>query len=170
MARLIRNASGRYAKRSVPGRWGVYKGEVNVGGSRLTGYIARPPRVKAPITDAGIERSRFINGKGKVKDPTKVVNLDRPRILLIELPHADYQPIMQRPFESAVAEARRAIPDLMAAELANNIRHAGRKATDARIATLKAQLDAANARGDITRAAHISQEMSRIYRANSIKR
>lgn len=88
MARLARNASGIYAKRNVPGRWGVYRGEINVGGSRLMGYIARPPRMRAPVTDAGTQWSIFVNGKGRVKNPTRVVNLGRPRILLISVPKA----------------------------------------------------------------------------------
>lgn len=39
---LAREALGQRAKRRVAGRWGVYKGEVDVGGSRIMGYIARP--------------------------------------------------------------------------------------------------------------------------------
>ena len=38
-----REALGSRAKRQRPGRWGIYKGEVDVGGSRVMGYIARPP-------------------------------------------------------------------------------------------------------------------------------
>ncbi|WP_342163155.1 hypothetical protein [Methylobacterium sp. SD21] len=53
MARILRNASGQYAERSVPGRWGVFRGEIRVGGSRLMGYIARPPMVRKPVSDAG---------------------------------------------------------------------------------------------------------------------
>ena len=37
-ARLNREAAGTRAKRRVAGRWGVYKGEIEVGGSRLMGY------------------------------------------------------------------------------------------------------------------------------------
>lgn len=36
-ARLAREALGQRAKRRVAGRWGVYKGELDVGGSRIMG-------------------------------------------------------------------------------------------------------------------------------------
>lgn len=73
-ARLAREAVGQRAERRVPGRWGVYKGELDVGGSRVTGYSARPPRGYAPI------------GKGS---RSNVVNLGCPRALLIAMqqPH-----------------------------------------------------------------------------------
>ncbi|WHQ68632.1 hypothetical protein [Methylorubrum extorquens] len=148
MARLIRNSQGVYAKRSVPGRWGVYKGEVKVGGSRLMGYIARPPRVRAPVTDAGTQRSLFVNKRGKVKSPTKVINLGRPRILLISIPRAEYRPVMQDPWVAANAAARRNVADLMAGELAENIRHQGAKAAKGRLRTVLDQMEAAGARGE----------------------
>ncbi|MFF9550850.1 hypothetical protein [Methylobacterium fujisawaense] len=69
-ARLAREAAGTRAKRRVAGRWGVYKGEVEVGGFRLMGYIARPGRDKAPLGKNG----RMIT-----------VNLGRPRALLIAI-------------------------------------------------------------------------------------
>jgi len=52
MARLVRNSQGQYAKRSVPSRWGVYKGEVRLGGSHLMGYIARPGSARQSPTPA----------------------------------------------------------------------------------------------------------------------
>lgn len=125
MARLARNAEGQYAKRTVAGRWGVYRGEIRVGGSRLMGYIARPPRVRAQADEYGNAKSRFINAKGKVKTLPKVVNLGRPRILMVEIPRAEYRPVMQRPFEDAVGQAQRGVADLMATELAENLRHRG---------------------------------------------
>lgn len=43
-ARLAREALGQRAKRRVTGRWGVYKGEIDAGGSRIMGYSeTRPP-------------------------------------------------------------------------------------------------------------------------------
>lgn len=165
MARLIRNSQGVYAKRSVPGRWGVYKGEVKVGGSRLMGYIARPPRERVKATDAGLERSIFVNGRGKVKTPTRMVNLGRPRILLIETRQAEYRPIMQDPWVAANASARRNVNDLMARELAESIRHAGFKSYTGRVAALRAQAEQARARGDLTRSAHLHQDMSDLAKA-----
>lgn len=110
MTRLVRNASGVYAKRSVPGRWSVYQGEINVGGSRLMGYIARPPRARVPASDAGTQRSIFVNGRGKVKNPTRVVNLGRLRILLISVPKATYRPVLQPWFEQASPTPARTSP------------------------------------------------------------
>ncbi|ACB80045.1 hypothetical protein C0214_11010 [Methylobacterium sp. DM1] len=165
MARLVRNSQGVYAKRSVPGRWGVYKGEVQVGGSRLMGYIARPPRVRAPVTDAGTQQSVFSDRRGKMKSPTRMVNLGRPRILLIEARQAEYRPIMQDPWVAANASARRNVNDLMARELAENIRHAGFKSYTGRLAALKAQAEQARARGDLTRSAHLHQDMSDLAKA-----
>ncbi|WP_331295489.1 hypothetical protein [Methylobacterium hispanicum] len=147
MARLIRNSQGQYAKRSVPGRWGVYKGEVTVNGSRLMGYIARPPRVRAPVTDAGQDRTFFANRRGKLKDPYRVVNLGRPRILLVSIPKAEYRPIMQDPFEAAVASARRNVADLMASQLAENIRHQ-HYSPSGRLETILGQMEAASRRGE----------------------
>lgn len=37
-ARLAREAAGTKGKRRVSGRWGVYKGELDIGGSRVAGY------------------------------------------------------------------------------------------------------------------------------------
>lgn len=69
-ARFAREAAGTRAKRRVAGRWGVYRGEVAVWGSRLMGYIARPGRDKAPFGKNG----RMITA-----------NLGRPRALLIAI-------------------------------------------------------------------------------------
>ncbi|MEG9527405.1 MAG: hypothetical protein MIL41_16845 [Hyphomicrobiales bacterium] len=75
-ARLKREAAGTRAKKTKAGRWGVYWGEVDVGGSRVMGYIARPPHGEAPIGKNG----RSI-----------VVNLGRPRVLLGAIPQATYE-------------------------------------------------------------------------------
>lgn len=48
-ARLAREALGQLAKRRAPGQWGVYKGEIDVGGSRVMGYIVRPTHGTAAI-------------------------------------------------------------------------------------------------------------------------
>ena len=62
-------------------------------------------------SDAGTQRSIFVNGRSKVKNPTRVVNLGRPRILLISVPKATYRPILQPSLERAVWYARcRPIP------------------------------------------------------------
>lgn len=97
-ARLVREAAGTRARRRAAGRWGVYEGEVDVGGSRLVGYIARPPRGEAPIGKNG----RSI-----------VVNLGRPRALLVAIREARYDPIMQAPYDDAMMRAVNRIPQLM---------------------------------------------------------
>ena len=107
-ARLAREAAGTKGKRRVSGRWGVYKGELDIGGSRVAGYIARPFRGEAPIGKNG----RSI-----------VVNLGRPRMLLGAIQQAVYQPVMQAPYDEAVRRAVARIPDIMAKQLAENIEH-----------------------------------------------
>ncbi len=113
MARLQREAAGTRAKRRVAGRWGVYKGEVDVGGSWVMGYIAHPPRGEAPLGKNG----RSI-----------VVNMGRPRALLVSIDRATYQPVMQAPYDRAVTEAVNLIPGLMEAELADAIAHMASRA------------------------------------------
>ncbi len=105
-ARLAREAAGTRARRRVAGRWGVYKGEIDVGGSRIMGYIARPPRDLAPIGKNG----RSI-----------VANIGRPRALLIAIDQASYKPLMQPHYDAAVREAVGRIPVLMEEELRDAI-------------------------------------------------
>ncbi|KQU17531.1 hypothetical protein ASG63_08450 [Methylobacterium sp. Leaf94] len=107
-ARLAREAAGTTSKRRVSGRWGVYKGELDVGGSRVAGYIARPFRGEAPIGKNG----RSI-----------VVNLGRPKILLGAITQARYAPVMQAPYDEAVRKAVDRIPELMEGELADAIEY-----------------------------------------------
>lgn len=52
-ARLARKALVQSAKRQRPGRWGVYRGEVDVRGQPHHGNIARLPRGTAPIGKNG---------------------------------------------------------------------------------------------------------------------
>jgi len=111
-ARLAREALGARAKRQRPGRWGVYKGEVDVGGSRVMGYIARPPRGTAPIGKNG----RSI-----------VVNLGRPRALLIAIQQASYKPRMQKPYDDAMKRQVGRIPALMEGELRDAMEYRARR-------------------------------------------
>lgn len=107
-ARLAREALGHLAKRRAPGRWGVYKGEMDVGGSRVMGYIARPPRGTALIGKGGREI---------------VVNLGRPRALLVAIQQATYKPLMQKPYDAALTRQVGRIPVLMEAELKDAIEY-----------------------------------------------
>ena len=100
-----------------------------------------------------------MNRKGKVRSPTRVVNLGRPRILLFEAKQAEYRPIMQDPWLAANASARRNVGDLMAAELAEHIVHNGYKANRARIGVLMAEAAKAIDRGDNDRARSLHGEV-----------
>lgn len=111
-ARLKREAAGTSAKRRARGRWGVYEGELHVGGSRIMGYIARPPRVRKPEGKGG----RMI-----------WVNQGRPRLLLAAIPRATYQPILQRRWVEAQQAALAAVPETMAAQLQENLRQAAER-------------------------------------------
>jgi hypothetical protein len=51
------------------------------------GYIARPPRGEAPIGK---------NGR------STAVNLGRPRVLLVSIQQATYEPLMQALYDAAV--------------------------------------------------------------------
>lgn len=97
-----------------PGRWGVYKGEITIEGSRLMGYIACPPRDKVPL------------GRGVCMI---TVNLGRPRALLIAIDQATYKPTMQEPYDWAVSRAVDMIRSIMEAELANAIVHQAAQAS-----------------------------------------
>ncbi|GJE51446.1 hypothetical protein GOFOIKOB_4505 [Methylobacterium tardum] len=107
-ARLAREALGQLAKHRAPGRWGVYKGELDVGGSRVMGYIARPPRGYAPIGKNGREI---------------VVNLGRPRALLVAIQQATYKPVMQPFYDKAMRKAVERIPAQMGGELRDAIEY-----------------------------------------------
>lgn len=132
MARLAREAGGTVAKRTVRGRWGVYKGEIPLGGSRIMGYIARPPREKRP------------EGKG---GRLVLRNIGRPRLLLAAIPQATYRPILQVAWEAAQADALNRIPDLMASELAKNLEHQEAKGWAVTARELNAALADLQARG-----------------------
>ena len=107
-ARLAREAAGTAARRRVAGRWGVYRGELDVGGSRILGYIARPPRGEAPL------------GKG---GRSIVVNLGRPRALLVAIDQARYRPVLQPGYDAAVRAAVARVPELMEEELRDAIEY-----------------------------------------------
>lgn len=55
------------------------------------------------------------------------VNQGRPRALLIALGQANYEPVLQAPFQAAVAEAVNNVPELMAAELADAVAYLARQ-------------------------------------------
>jgi hypothetical protein len=82
MARLGREAGGQAAKRRVAGRWGVYKGEITLHGSRVIAYIARPPEVKETRPEKE-HQTGFLDGRGRIVSVPRKVNTDVPRILML---------------------------------------------------------------------------------------
>ena len=126
-ARLKREAAGSGSKRRVKGRWGVYEGEISTGGSRIMGYIARPPRVKKPEGKNG----RMI-----------WVSQGAPRLLLAAIARATYRPILQRRLVEAQQAALAAVPETMAAQLAENIQHAADRGRLNQAAALNRALEA----------------------------
>lgn len=94
----------------------------------------------------------------KVKSPTRVFNLGRPRILLIEAKQAEYRPVMQDPWLAANASARRNVC-LMAAELVEHIVHNGYNANRARIGVLMQDAARAIDQSDADRARSLHGEV-----------
>lgn len=52
-----------------------------------------------------------------------MVNLGRPRVLLVAIQQATYQPLMQAPYDAAVKAAVNRIPGLMEEELRDAIEY-----------------------------------------------
>ncbi|WP_167350078.1 hypothetical protein [Methylobacterium platani] len=159
-ARLKREAAGTAARRRIRGRWGVYEGKIAVGGSRVMGYIARPPpRVKKP------------EGKNR-----RMVwrNVRRPRLLLAAIPQATYRPILQRRWVEAQQEALAAVPGIMAAQLEENLRHVAARGRLDQAAALNRALEAiqragVSGREDQTRAL-LAQARSLLHSAGRTAR
>ncbi|MCJ2074419.1 hypothetical protein MKK68_01920 [Methylobacterium sp. E-016] len=76
------------------------------------GYIARPPRGTAPIGKNG----RSI-----------VVNLGRPRALLVAIQQATYEPRMQKPCDAALKKAVGRTPVIMEGELRDAMEYRARR-------------------------------------------
>jgi hypothetical protein len=106
-ARLNREAAGTRAKRRVAGRWGVYKGEIEVGG--------RSHRLHSPPAPGQGAR-----GQGRAHDHGEP---RAPPALLVAIEQATYQPVMQEPYDRAVSRAVAMIPEIMEAELTDAIAH-----------------------------------------------
>ena len=113
MERLRREAENDRNKRRRDGdSGGVFRKEITVNGITGMAYINRPRRMYTGETYALHNRrtGRFYT----VRKPTYT---DRPRVLLYSIPKATYDPILQSPWDNAVAEAIDMIPDRMASEL-----------------------------------------------------
>ena len=133
LARLSREVQGtRAPKRSgTQSRWGVYYGEITLHGQKRLAYIARPPRV--PVTDRDVVDGRkgataldqtIVTRSGEVRRiGRKLRDVDHPRILFLAVDRATYRPVMEQPWREACEAAAARIPAVMAAQLADNIRH-----------------------------------------------
>ena len=133
LARLSREVAGTKAKAraSTASRWGVYKGAITLHGQPRLAYIARPPRV--PTGDV---QQIFSNRRGGrvVTVGRKMKDIDHPRVLFLAVDRATYKPIVEKPWEEACQAAAARIPEIMAAQLADNLAHAAAKRGGTRMA------------------------------------
>ncbi|WP_247637397.1 hypothetical protein [Methylobacterium sp. 37f] len=110
-------------------RWGVYYGPVTVHGQSHMAYVARPPRV--PVTEHDVLHrgakaldAVIVRRNGDIaRVGRKMRDSDHPRILFLAVDRATYQPKLQAPWDEACREAAARIPDIMAAQLKDNIDH-----------------------------------------------
>lgn len=122
MARLNREAEGdrsEWSKKKKTRSAGVFKKEVMINGSPALAYISRPAR-RVTNEPAYIPHR---DGGSRVHVVRKVVNVDRPRVLMWSIPKATYDPSLQRAWDTSVNEALDMIPERMANELAEGLRH-----------------------------------------------
>ncbi len=108
--------------RSTPSRWGVWKGMINVKGSPVLAYIARPPRVRARVGGTTV----FASQRGQRAVPY-TVNSDLPRILFFAVDRARYTPVLQPYWVRLQEEGIKRIPGIMAAELADAVAYQARQ-------------------------------------------
>jgi hypothetical protein len=126
LARLSREVAGTKAKAraSTASRWGVYKGTITLHGQPRLTYIARAPRVPT-----GETQQIFSNRRGGrvVTVDRKMRDIDHPRILFLAIDRATYKPILECPREEAYEAAAARIPQLMAAQPADDLAHAAKR-------------------------------------------
>lgn len=90
----------------------------------MLSYLARPLRKK-------IDPQPRIDSLGRMRAGPRYVNADRPRLLFVAVDKARYKPVLQRPYDQAINDAIKRIPDLMASQLAENIAFNARRAAAA---------------------------------------
>lgn len=110
MERLRREADNDRNNRRRGESGGVFKKEITVNGVTGMAYINRPKR---SYGNEMVTLHNCRNGN-QVRKPTYT---DRPRVLLYSIPKATYDPVLQSPWDNAVAEAIDMIPHRMASEL-----------------------------------------------------
>ena len=105
----------------VKGKWTAYEGEMTVNGKTVKAIVGRPPTKIA----AGY-KTKFVDdssGSRRVRKVNKVVATDRRRILFIDHDHADYEPILQAPWDESVDEAGAMFGQWLEDELAEKRAH-----------------------------------------------
>lgn len=121
------------------GSWGVF--EIKPGdSSRQHGYYtgpgiyARPPRVVAAVGrkrlakkiaagKASAPMTSFNRRDGSSVTVPKVVNADVPRLLFLETPEAEYEPVATPSWEREMQAAGETLADRLASELADRLDH-----------------------------------------------
>lgn len=88
----------------VKGSWGVYETTMTVRGQERTALVGRPPTKTLTGTSTSFIDPSKPEGK-KRRKVTKVVATDIPRVLFIDAPHADYEPMLQEPWDQSLLEA-----------------------------------------------------------------
>lgn len=100
-------------------------------------FVARPPRV--PVTDRDVLDGRkgasaldrvIVTRGGDIRRVGRAMrDTDHPRILFLAVDRATYQPSLQRPWEEACRAAAARIPEIMGAQLNDNLAHQMLKGT-----------------------------------------
>lgn len=87
----------------IKGKWTAYEGQMTINGKQVNAIVGRPPTKVAPgYTTKFTDYSGDTPRKRKVN---KVVATDRRRVLFIDVPHAEYEPVLQEPWDESVTEA-----------------------------------------------------------------
>lgn len=87
----------------VKGKWTAYEGQMTINGKQVNTIVGRPPTKLAPGY-----KTKFVDYSGaapRKRKVNKVVATDRRRPLFIDVPHADYEPVLQDPWDESVTEA-----------------------------------------------------------------
>lgn len=131
LSRLAREVSAdRSPKKSgTQSLWGVYYGKIKIHGQELEGYIARPPRV--PVTNddvlhrghSALDTVIQTRGGDLKRIGRKMRDIDHPRVLFLAIDHARYKPILQKPWREACEDAAARVPEIMGAQLNENLAH-----------------------------------------------
>lgn len=95
-------------------RPGAWEGSIRVKGRTVQALIARPMRGRPK---EGGPETAFTDSRGRGRSVPLVVNKDVPRVLFLEVDHADYEPLLSKPWDDSLAEAANTFGDRLDAEL-----------------------------------------------------